>query len=70
MDKEIDIPEELYSDEAVCFIARRYHTDPQSAIQCFLMQSGALSETAASPFHLEDNEMEILRGLIYGCRND
>ena len=73
MDKEIDIPEELYSDEAVCFIAPRYHTNPQNAILCFLVQSGAVSVSdgaaAASPIHLEENEMEILRGLIYGRKN-
>lgn len=67
MNKRIDIPAELYDDEVVCYIADRYHTTPQKIMQCFLAQDGIASipEEKPATFHLENNEMEILRGLIF-----
>lgn len=67
MNKRIDIPAALYDDEVVCFIADRYHTTPQKVIQCFLVQDGVIpvSEVKKMTFHLENNEMEILRGLTH-----
>lgn len=67
MNKRIDIPAELYDDEVVCFIADRYHTTPQTVMQYFLAQEGIASFPKEKPatFHLENNEMEILRGLIF-----
>lgn len=67
MNQQINIPAALYDDEAVCFIADRYHTTPQKVVQCFLVQAGLISDQEETPiaFHLENNEMEILRGLTY-----
>lgn len=71
MDNSINIPKEMYADEAVCFIANRYHITTQEAVQGFLVQSGIASnvrENEISDFRLEDNEMEIMKGLmdVYG----
>lgn len=67
MNKRMNIPKTLYDDEVVCFIAGRYHTTPQKVIQYFLSQDGIISnpEEKLATFHLENNEMEILRGLIH-----
>lgn len=68
MNKRIDIPAELYEDEAVCFIADCYHTTSENVVQCFFAQDGIVPESAGlKTFCLENNEMEILRGLIYHC---
>lgn len=68
MEQRIEIPAELYDDEAVCYIAGRYHTVPRRIMQRFLVQEGIISEAEADAgtFRLEANEMEILRGLISG----
>lgn len=70
MSKQIDIPTELYDDEVVCFLADRYHTTPKRVVQCFLVQDG-MAEPEENPitFHLEDNEMEILRELTRGSHS-
>lgn len=62
------IPTTLYDDEAVCFIADRYHSTPQQVVRCFLEQDGITSDPEEEPvtFRLEENEMEILRGLTFG----
>lgn len=61
------IPATLYDDEAVCFIAERYHTTSQKVIRCFLAQDGIAPspEEEYMTFRLENNEMEILRGLTF-----
>lgn len=71
MNKLMDIPTTLYDDEAICFIADRYHTTPQKVIQCFLVQDGIIpgSEETFTTFHLENNEMEILRGLTHSSHS-
>lgn len=63
-----DIPAMLYDDDAVCFIADRYHSTPQQVVRCFLEQDGIASDPEEEPvtFRLEENEMEILRGLTFG----
>ena len=58
-----DIPTELYEDDAVCFIASRYHVSTREIIRTFLVQSGIV-HGEISDFHLEDNEIEILKGLM------
>ncbi len=67
MEVRIVIPVGLYEDEAVCFIAGRYHVSPERIVACFLVQEGLASEAERESgiFPLEDNEMEILRGLAY-----
>lgn len=67
-----NIPVALYEDEAVHFIANRYHATPRKVVQCFLVQEGIVAEPESVAFRLEDNEMEILRGLIdmYCSMND
>ena len=67
MNKQIDIPAALYDDEVICFIADRYHTTPEKVVQFFLAQDSLVSEPEEDPiaFRLENNEMEILRGLTH-----
>ena len=68
MNERIDIPAELYEDEVVCFFADNYHTSTENVVRCFLVQDGICPEQENEPitFRLEDNEMEIMRGLTYG----
>ena len=60
-----ELPEELCSDEAVCFIADRHHVTPQQLLRHFLC--GEVPTNAAAPVRaaipLEPNEIEILKGL-------
>lgn len=63
MEKLIDIPRDLYEDEAVLFIAGRYSVTPQRLLEQFLVQNGDCATAEPQAFRLEDNEMEILRGL-------
>lgn len=71
MDKRINIPAELYEDEVICFLADRYHTIPKIVLQCFFVQEGIAlqEESPTDTFRLEDNEMEILRGLVFGSHH-
>lgn len=66
MNERIDIPAELYEDEVVCFFADRYHTSTENVVRCFLVQDGIYpeQENESITFRLEENEMEIMRGLI------
>lgn len=65
MENQMRIPAELYDDEVISFLADRYHSTPDEIVQCFLVQDGRTGETDRNPasFTLEDNEMEIMRGL-------
>ena len=65
MDRQIIISPQLFEDEVVCFIADRYHINPQILLQLFLMQNGIITDTdnVECELQLEDNEIEILRGL-------
>ncbi|HIZ33932.1 MAG TPA: hypothetical protein H9814_10435 [Candidatus Bacteroides merdigallinarum] len=65
MKKQTHIPTELYEDEVVCFLADRYHSTPNEIVECFLAQDGRMEEADRRPtaFTLEENEMEIMRGL-------
>ena len=74
MKRHIHIPPGLYDDEAVAFIADRHHATPEEVVDGFLRQEGMAGEspehlgglaghTGECSFQLEDNEMEILRGL-------
>lgn len=66
MNRQVNIPTELYDDEVLLFLAYRYHTTAQNIVQCFLLQDRIVTETKEPvTFQLEDNEMEILRGLIF-----
>ena len=66
MDKQITIPNELYEDEAICFIADRHHVSSQKRLQYFLLSEGMSvdGKKKIQMYRLEDNEIEILRGLI------
>lgn len=66
MDKQITIPNELYEDEAICFIADRHHVSPQKLLQYFLLFEGLSvdGKEEIQMCRLEDNEIEILCGLI------
>ena len=65
MERQIDIPTALYEDEVVGFLADRYHSTPDEIVQCFHAQDGKMKEADRKPvsFTLEENEMEIMRGL-------
>ena len=56
------LPENLCTDEAVCFIADRHHVTPQQLLRYFIY-----GETSIP---LEANEVEILKGLSGMIRND
>lgn len=68
MDDDMEFPERLYRDEAVCFIAGRYHVLPCEVIRLFQEQTGigiqTEDKTENPEIRLEDNEIEILRGLF------
>ena len=68
MNERIDIPAELYEEEVVRFLADRYHTSTENVVRCFLVQDRICPKQENEPmtFRLEDNEMEIMRGLTYG----
>ena len=55
MKQTTELPEELCTDEAVCFIADRHHVTPQQLLRHFLYGEVSIP--------LEDNEVEILKGL-------
>ena len=57
-----ELPEELYVDEAVCFIADRHHVTPQQLLRYFLYGEASIP--------LEANEVEILKGLSEQGRED
>ncbi|WP_289074797.1 hypothetical protein [uncultured Bacteroides sp.] len=65
MDRQIIISPQLFEDEVVCFIADRYHINPQTLLRLFLTQNGIITDTdnVECELQLEDNEIEILRGL-------
>lgn len=66
MNQQPDIPEEIYADEIVCFLADRYHTAPRQVLQRFIGQDNPVLETSPDAFRLEENEMAILRDLLAG----
>ena len=55
MKQTTELPEDLCADEAVCFIAYRHHVTPQQLLRHFLCGEASIV--------LEDNEVEILKGL-------
>ena len=64
INQRTDIPEEIYHDEVVRFLADRYHAAPRDVLQCFLDQNGHATQAATFPFQLEENEMAILRDML------
>ena len=62
MKRQIELPEKLCADEAVCFIANRHHVTPQQLLRYFLY-----GETSVP---LEANEVEILKGLSKQVEED
>lgn len=65
MRQKTDFLKELYSDEAVCFIADRHNVTPQQLLHYLHTGESAaesqISGTVSIP--LEANEIEILKGL-------
>ncbi len=55
----------------VRFFADRYHTSAENVVRCFLIQNGICPEQGNEPmtFRLEDNEMDIMRGLTFGSNS-
>ena len=62
MKQKTELPEELCADEVVCFIADRHHVTPQQLLHHFLY--------GEAPIALEDNEVEILKGLSEQVKED
>ena len=62
MKQKTELPEDLCADEAVCFIADRHHVTPQQLLHHFLYEE--------APIALEDNEVEILKGLSEQVKDD
>lgn len=72
MDSKIILPESVWHDEVVDYLASRYSITPDQVIHQFLYQDGVIDESqhgrgVAIPF--EENEMAILRdmGLRPSC---
>lgn len=66
MNRLPDIPTDVYEDEIIDFLAERYHCTPKEIIQCFLSGCNGMTQNTdekTNSFILEENEMEILRGL-------
>ena len=82
MNRLPDIPTNIYEDEIIDFLAERYHCTPKEIIQCFLAQNGMAQNGMAqngmaqntdektNSFILDENEMEILRGLTKDYLNN
>lgn len=66
MNRRTVIPEEIYQDEVVLFLADRYHTTPRKVLQRFLEQNGHASEAKTEEFRLEGNEIAILQDMLSG----
>lgn len=66
MNRITAIPEEIYQDEVVLFLADRYHTTPRKVLRRFFAQNGHAPEAETEPFRLEENEMAILRDMLSG----
>lgn len=66
MNMLIDIPHELYEDEIVTFLADRYRTSADNIVDWFLVQDGLIDDPDSKNrlLRLEENEMEMLRGLM------
>ncbi len=66
MNMPIDIPHELYEDEIVTFLADRYRTSADNIVDWFLVQDGLIDDPDSKNrlLRLEENEMEMLRGLM------
>ncbi len=66
MNMPIDIPHELYEDEIVTFLADRYRTSADNIVDWFLVQDGQIDDPDSKNrlLRLEENEMEMLRGLM------
>ena len=66
MNMPIDIPHELYEDEIVTFLADRYRTSADNIVRWFLVQDGLIDDPDSKNrlLRLEENEMEMLRGLM------
>lgn len=57
---------EIVRREVVRYFADRLHTSTENVVRCFLVQDGICpeQENESITFRLEENEMEIMRGLI------
>lgn len=66
MNMPIDILHELYEDEIVTFLADRYRTSADNIVDWFLVQDGLIDDPDSKNrlLRLEENEMEMLRGLM------
>ena len=64
MTRSEDIPEAIYADEIVRFLADRYHTTPGEVLQRYFEQCDPASMPESAAFRLEENEMAILRDML------
>lgn len=64
MTRSEDIPEAIYADEIVRFLADRYHTTPGEVLQRYFEQCDPASMPESAAFRLEENEMSILRDML------
>lgn len=58
MDNTQNIPPCIYEDDVLVFIARRQHTTPQELVK------NCITTDVSVRCNLEDNEKEIIRGLV------
>lgn len=66
MNMQDDILRGLRDDEIVSFLAGRYRTSADNIVMWFLVQDGLVEDLDAKNglLRLEENEMEMLRGLM------
>lgn len=66
MNMQDDILRGLRNDEIVSFLAVRYRTSADNIVMWFLVQDGLVDDldTKNGLLRLEENEMEMLRGLM------
>lgn len=71
MEQEIELFEDLCTDEAVCFIADRHHVTPQQLLRIFLSDENTIKVDGLMKtiIPLEPNEIEILKGLSRTINN-
>ena len=71
MNEQIDIPADCMKMKSCASLQTVIIPLPKNVVRCFLVQDGICPEQENEPitFRLEDNEMEIMRGLIYGSHS-
>lgn len=66
MESKIILPRAVCEDEVIGYIASRYSSTPAGVIYQYMVQEGIIAANdrdGCIPYHLENNEMAILRDM-------